>query len=139
MYPFYADQMSPFASPQPGDIAQQQFQAPVYAAQPYGAPPAMAQPAMAQGAYVYAPYAPPYLWQAQPPAPAGYYPYPQPHHRVPAYSQPAMPQQMMPQPAGREASQPLDQASLEEIRASLREFREAVRELAESRSRRRYF
>lgn len=139
MYPVYADQMPPFAPQQPGDYPLQQFQPPAYAPpQPYGAQPAMAQ-AMPQGAYVYTPYAPAYLWQAQPPVSAGFYPYPQPPQRMSAYPQPALPQQ-----AVREVSQAADrasadQASLEEIRASLREFREAVRELAESRSRRRYF
>lgn len=134
MYPVYADQMSPFAPQQPGDCPLQQFQPPAYAPpQPYGAQPAMAQ-AMPQGAYVYAPYAPAYMWQAQPPMPAGFYPYPQPPQRMQAYPQPALPQ-----PPSREASQAVDQVSLEEIRASLREFREAVRDLAESHSRRRFF
>ncbi|MBN9245749.1 MAG: hypothetical protein J0I98_23540 [Mesorhizobium sp.] len=127
MYPVYPDQMSPFAAPQPGDYPRQPY--PPY---PYAAQPVMPMPMGVP--YVYTPYAPAHLWQAQQAVPLGYYPYPQPPYgpRMAAY----------PQQAPAEAAQNIttaDRASMEEIRASLREFREAVRELAESRSRRRSF
>lgn len=128
MYPVYADQMHPFASQQSGDYPQPHFQPHSYATQPM-----MPQPMPMGVPYVYTPYAPAHLWQAQQAVPLGYYPYPQP----PYGARTAYPQQMPALAAAQNGA--ADQASLEEIRASLREFREAVRELTESRSRRRHF